>query len=115
MRVVPRDVALAVMAPRLRRERGKDHDLVALRVVATGKRRGREATVGWELIDRYDEQHGISAMMRTTGYSLSITGQMQVERSLGKAGAFTPDECIPALPYIEALATRGVVLKAIGD
>jgi lysine 6-dehydrogenase len=115
MRVVPRDVALAVMAPRLRRERGKDHDLVALRVVATGRRQGREATVGWELIDRYDERNGISAMMRTTGYSLSITGQMQVERSLGKAGAFTPDECIPALPYVEALATRGVVLKPIGD
>ena len=35
--------------------------------------------VGWELLDYYDESRGISAMMRTTGYSLAITGVMQVD------------------------------------
>jgi len=30
--------------------------------------------VAWQLLDYFDEATGISAMMRTTGYSLAITG-----------------------------------------
>ena len=42
-----------------------------------------------ELVDHYDETRGISAMMRTTGYSLSITGLMQArgEVAAGRAHA----------------------------
>jgi hypothetical protein len=47
-------------------------------------------------------------MMRTTGYSLSITGQMQVRREAGPAGVHTPDEAIPARKYIEELGKRGI-------
>jgi lysine 6-dehydrogenase len=75
-RVVPRDVAVAVMGPRLRKP--KSPDLVALRVVVEGERAdGGAVARAWELVDRYDAERGISAMMRTTGYSLSITGQLQ--------------------------------------
>ena len=64
-------------------------------------------------MDHYDEKHGISAMMRTTGYSLSITGQMQARGEIGKAGVFTPDEAIPAEKYIEELGKRGVMIKEL--
>ena len=50
-------------------------------------------------------------MERSTGYSLSITGQMQARGEIGKAGVFTPDEAIPAEKYIQELARRGVVIK----
>jgi len=106
VRVAPRDVAIAVMAPRLKKPGGKD--LVALRVTVKGKKEGKEKTISFELVDRYDEERGISAMMRTTGYSLSITGQMQARREVGPPGVHTPDECIPALRYIEELRERGV-------
>ena len=72
-KVAPRDVAIAAMAPRLTKPAGRD--LVALRVEATGRTGGQSRTVGFELIDRYDEEKGISAMMRTTGYSLAITAR----------------------------------------
>jgi lysine 6-dehydrogenase len=62
-------------------------------------------------VDYYDDEHGISAMERSTGYSLSITGQMQARGEIGKSGAFTPDEAIPAERYISELAKRGVVIK----
>ena len=52
-------------------------------------------------------------MMRTTGYSLSITGQMQARGEIGKAGVFTPDEAIPAEKYIAELAKRGVMIKEL--
>jgi lysine 6-dehydrogenase len=107
--VAPRDVAIAAMAPRLTKPKGKD--LVAMRVIAKGRKEGKEKTISFELVDRYDEERGISAMMRTTGYSLSITGQMQARREAGAPGVHTPDEAIPPQKYIEELRKRGVNIE----
>jgi lysine 6-dehydrogenase len=109
MKVVPRDLVVAAMGPRLTKPDA--HDLVALRVVTEGKKGGKPKKIGYELVDYYDEKADISAMERSTGYSLSITGQMQARREIGKAGVFTPDEAIPAEKYIAELAKRGVVIK----
>lgn len=110
-RVVPRDLAVAAMGPRLTRTKG--HDLLALRVTVSGSRAGAPRTLGWELVDLYDEAHGISAMMRTTGYSLSITGQMQARGDISLYGVHTPDECVPPQLYIDELAARGVNIREI--
>lgn len=107
--VVPRDVAVAVMNPRLNKPKSKD--LVALRVTVSGKKNGAPATAEWNLVDRYDEAHGISAMMRCTGYSLAITGLMQVRGQVKGLGVLTPDESMPGAAYIEELAKRGVKLE----
>jgi lysine 6-dehydrogenase len=111
MKVVPRDLVVAAMGPRLTKP--DSHDLVALRVAVEGTRGGKPKKIGWELVDYYDEENGISAMERSTGYSLSITGQMQARGEIGKAGVFTPDEAIPAEKYIEELAKRGVMIKEL--
>ena len=109
-KVAPRDVFVAAAGPRLTKPEGKD--LVALRVIVTGKKGGKPKKVGWELIDYYDVEHGISAMERTTGYSLSITGQMQARGEV-KKGVNTPDECMPAKEYISALAERGIKFREL--
>jgi lysine 6-dehydrogenase len=111
VKVVPRDLVVAAMGPRLTKPNGKD--LVALRVYAEGTKDGKQKRVGWEMVDFYDEKNDISAMERSTGYSLSITGQMQVRGELGKAGVFTPDEAIPADKYVQELAKRGVEIKPL--
>ena len=67
----------------------------------------------FRLIDYYDAQHGISAMMRTTGYSLSITGQMQVDGRVTAKGVHTPDEAIPFAAYVSELARRGINIEEI--
>ena len=106
MKVVPRDVVVAAIGPKLKKPDGRD--LVALRVLVSGTKNGTPRTLSWELIDRYDERHGISAMMRTTGYSLSITGQMQARGEITPAGVHTPDECVPPQRYIDELEKRGI-------
>ena len=93
------------MGPRLRKKNSPD--LVALRVVAEGTKDGRPKRLTWELVDRADEERGISAMMRTTGYSLSITGQLQATRVV-EPGVHTPDEAMPGDRYVAELAKRGV-------
>ncbi len=110
MKVVPRDVFIATAGPRLTRE---SPDLVALRVEVRGSSGGTPRRLVWELVDRADEKHGISAMMRTTGYSLSITGQMQARGEVQPPGVRTPDECVPAPRYIEELAKRGVRIRQV--
>jgi lysine 6-dehydrogenase len=109
MKVIPRDAFIATVGPKLTKPEGKD--LVALRVTVEGKKGGKTQLISFELVDRYDEKHGISAMMRTTGYSLSITGQMQARREVGPAGVHTPDECMPPKKYIEELGKRGIEIK----
>lgn len=107
-RVVPRDVAVAVMTPRLTKPDSRD--LVALRVVVRGTKDGKPVQHTWETVDRYDETLGVSAMERTTGYSLSITALMQASGAITPAGVHTPDECVPGDAYVAELARRGVMI-----
>lgn len=107
--VVPRDLFVRVVGPKLTKPHSKD--VLALRVTVSGTKAGVPATRRFDLIDRFDEQHGISAMMRTTGYSLSITAQMQVRGLVGPPGVWTPDECMPAPEYIAELRARGVDVR----
>lgn len=108
VRVAPRDVAIAAMGPRLRKSAP---DLVALRVVVSGESGGAPKTHTWELVDRADEERGISAMMRTTGYTLSIIGQMQATGRITPAGVHTPDEVVPGDTYVAELARRGIEIR----
>jgi lysine 6-dehydrogenase len=108
--VIPRQVFIACAEPRLKRPGARD--LVALRVEVEGVLDSNSCRVVYELVDYYDEEKGISSMERCTGFSLSITGQFQVEgRVKGGPGVRTPDLAMPADAYIEALAVRGVEIR----
>ena len=108
--VIPRDAFIATVSPQLTKPNSRD--LVALRVEVTGKD-GRR--VAWQLLDYYDEAHGISAMMRTTGFSLAITGLMQADGRINVSGVYTPDEAVPFRDYVEELKQRGVVIHEVND
>ncbi|HEX5633927.1 MAG TPA: saccharopine dehydrogenase C-terminal domain-containing protein [Gemmatimonadales bacterium] len=109
--VVPRDVFIAAVQPRLHKPRGRD--LVALLVLVSGTKDGKPAQAGFRLIDLYDAEHGISAMMRTTAYSLSITGQMQADGRVVAKGVHTPDEAMPFGEYVRELGARGVRIEEL--
>ncbi|MGH7562604.1 MAG: saccharopine dehydrogenase family protein [Gemmatimonadales bacterium] len=107
--VVPRDVFIAAVQPKLFKPEGRD--LVALRVVVSGERGGRPAGVTFELLDFYDPALGISAMMRTTGYSLALTALMQAGGGIRETGVRTPDEAVPFPAYVDGLARVGVRIE----
>ncbi len=110
-RVAPRDLFIAAVHPKLHKPEGRD--LVALQVQVTGLKANKPSRVSFRLIDYYDPQHGISAMMRTTGYSLSITGQMQVDGRIEAKGVHTPDEAVPFDAYVSELGKRGINIEEI--
>jgi lysine 6-dehydrogenase len=109
--VVPRDLFIAAATPKLLKP--KAEDLVALRVEASGTKGGKPASVAWQLVDYKDTARNISAMMRTTGYSLAITGLMQADGRVTKKGVHTPDEAMPFQPYVDELAKRGVMIREL--
>ncbi len=104
--VSPRRLFVEVAQPKLTGEQVRD--VVALRVDVRGRKDGVEKTIRYELLDRSDEETGLTAMMRTTGFSLAIIGAMQADGRVKERGVRTPDEAVPTQPFIDALALRGI-------
>ena len=109
--VVPRDLFIAAVQPKLYKPEGRD--LVALRIIVAGEKGGQPSKVTFELLDYYDPALGISAMMRTTGYSLSLTGLMQANGTVTARGVHTPDEAMPFTPYVEGMRRFGVEIREV--
>ena len=106
--IVPRDAFIAAVSPKLTKPAGRD--LVALRIDVRSSS-GQRAS--WEMLDYYDEARGLSAMMRTTGYSLSITGLMQADGRVTVRGVQTPDEAVPFDAYVAELKRRGIEIREV--
>ncbi len=109
--VVPRDVFIAAVEPSLAQP--ESPDLVALRVIVSGERGQAPATVTFELLDFFDEAQNISAMMRTTGYSLALTALMQADGTISAKGVLTPDEAVPFGAYVSGLRRFGVQIREL--
>lgn len=88
----------------------EDRDLVVLRVVVKGERDGERVEITYEMLDFYDEEHGITAMMRTTAYPVSIVAQMLARGEIEAQGVLPPERAIPPEPFVARLAERGIEL-----
>jgi saccharopine dehydrogenase-like NADP-dependent oxidoreductase len=62
------------------------------------------------LIDYYDEKNNISAMMRTTGYPVSICAQLIEKVIINDYGVFTSEEIIPTNIFFSELKKRNIDL-----
>jgi len=106
--VVPREVLHAVLDPKIRAKPGEP-DLVIVRVLARGRRGGAPAAAVVELIDRYDEATGFTAMERTTGWDGSIKAILNA-RGVTPRGAHPAEIAVPGPLYAEELRRRGFSL-----
>ncbi len=104
-RVNPRRFFIERVTPLLSGDGGGD--LVVVRVEVTGRRDGKQARIRYEVLDRQDAATGLTAMARTTGFSLSLTALLQAHGAV-RPGVGTPDEVMPPARYIAELARRGI-------
>jgi len=72
--VVPRDVFHTLFAPKVTFP--GDKDMVIVRVEAVGKKDGKDAKAWVQVIDRYDDETGFTAMERCTGWSAAPVGAL---------------------------------------
>ena len=90
---------------------GSDTDVVLLRVMIRGKRAGTAQTLVFELIDFYQENHNISAMMRMTAFPTSVIAQLIVGGTIRQRGVLTPEQCVPLDPMLSELTARGIAVR----
>jgi lysine 6-dehydrogenase len=95
-RVVPRHLLHALWDPQIRAD-PETPDLILIRIQAKGKKDGRSAEVRVDLIHRFDEATGFSAMEQGTGWHAAILteaiafgrvphGVIPVEMAMGGTG-----------------------------
>jgi lysine 6-dehydrogenase len=108
VKVSPREMLHALMDPKLRAKSGEP-DLVIVRILAKGRKNGHAAQVQLDLIDRYDETTGFTAMERTTGWDASIKTIMNAQRVTPR-GVNPVEIAVPGLPYVAELRRRNFSL-----
>jgi lysine 6-dehydrogenase len=113
-KIVPRDVFHALFEPKVtfRHDPQKNKDIVLVRVKAVGKKAGRSAHALVELVDRFDEGTGFTAMERTTGWHAAIVAEMMAHGQTPR-GAGGVENFVPAVPFMHELRKRGFHIKEI--
>lgn len=103
--VKPRAVTARVLENLLT---GDDQDCVLVRVTVVGLKNGARRRLEFELIDQYDAENGITAMMRCTAYPASVILQMLASKRIEPRGVVLQERCVPAEEFIAELQKRGM-------
>lgn len=107
--ISPRQVFLKVLDPIVALKE-KD-DVVLLRVIVAGERAGKQTTYQYEMTTFKDKENSVTAMARSTAYTISIVAQMVANGTIRKKGVYPPEQVVPGAKYLEEMANRGVQIK----
>lgn len=102
--VSPRQVYHALLAPSIEAERVID--ICLMRAKGTGEKDGEDCSLVIDLIDRYDETTGFTAMERLTGWHAAIMAQF-IARSEIPPGVWSLEKAISATRFLEEVRRRG--------
>ncbi len=102
----------AILATLLEQKLTKDEpDVVLVRVSVKGNKDGQATEILFELIDYMDEQTGLSAMMRTSGFPVSIIAQMLANGSIKARGTLAQETSIPTALFLDEMTDRGIRIQ----
>ena len=103
--IIPREVLATILLNNLP---SNEQDVVLLKVVSEGVKNQKKMRLEYLMIDYYDEVTNMTAMMRTTGFPVSIIAQMIEQRLIEQSGVFCPEEIIPCKPFFDELKKRKI-------
>lgn len=86
-------------------------DVVLLRILATGLKGGVPIMVRSQIVDRFDKENGITAMMRMTGYPTSIIAQMIARGDITARGVVPGERAVPFEIFRDELKHRDIHLE----
>ncbi|TMD69546.1 MAG: saccharopine dehydrogenase [Chloroflexi bacterium] len=107
-RITPRKILGEML---MRNLPSDEPDVVLIRVEFRGFSEGAERKLRYDIIDRFDEETGLSAMMRTTAFPASIIAQMMARGRTLQKGAIPQELCIPPDEFVAALAARNIKIS----
>ena len=103
-----RDVLIRRLRQRLG---GAFEDAVLLRVLIKGTQGGKKRTLLYEMIDRFDEAQGLTAMERCTSIPTAVVASMIASHRVPGGGAAPPERILPREEYCDLLAKRGLQIS----
>lgn len=109
-RVVPRQLLLALLGPRLRPRTG-EHDVCVMLNTIEGTKNGRPAKVEYHLWDEGQPELGLSAMMRITGFPAALGARLLAQGVIQQRGIIPPEDAITGEVYewfLRELAARQI-------
>lgn len=83
-------------------------DLVLVRLEFVGTADGAEKRLRYDIVDRFDEATGLSAMMRTTAFPASIIAQMMARGDVLQRGATPQEKAVDPDKFVAELTRRGI-------
>ncbi len=107
-RVTPRRVFGELLTKHLPAD---EPDYVLVRLEFVGRSNGETKRLRYDIVDRQDEQTGLSAMMRTTAFPASIIAQMMASGACLMRGATPQEKAIDPESFVAELARRNIVIK----
>lgn len=113
VQVVPRQVLLACITPRLLPRPG-DTDVCVMYNTLTGVKDGRRVKVEYFMWDEADTVHGLSSMMRATGFPVAIASRMLARGDIREKGIVPPEDGIWGQLYqdfLQQLAARNILIE----
>lgn len=108
VKVKPRKVFGALLQQHLPAD-GPDYVLVRLEFAGT--KDGEPKQLTYDIVDKQDEQTGLSAMMRTTAFPASIIAQMMAKGDVLVRGATPQEKAIDPDAFVKELDRRQISLK----
>jgi len=106
--VVPRDILSVLLEPKIVRPEIKD--VCVMLVKCVGEKNSEKRKVFVELVDRYDEVTGFTAMQRLTGWHASIVAILAAKGRLAP-GAIPVELAVPGITIVEEARKRGLKVK----
>lgn len=86
-------------------------DYVLVRLEFAGTKNGERKKLCYDIVDKFDEATGLSAMMRTTAFPASIIAQMMAKNEVLERGATPQEKAIDAEKFVAELGRRNIKLK----
>lgn len=111
-RVSPRRVLGELL---LRHLPADEPDVVLVRVEFRGAAEGINRRVRYDIIDRFDESTGLSAMMRMTAFPASIIAQMMARGEIKEKGAIPQERAVPPDAFVAELIKRNIQITTTID
>jgi lysine 6-dehydrogenase len=105
--VAPRDVLLDCFKA-LPPPPDKIDDRDFLSVVVEGQDREGPVEVRYDLVATPQARPALSAVARDTGFPPAIVARMILEGVIKERGVHPPERCVPVVPFLSALAARGL-------
>lgn len=101
-----------VLARRLRQRLGGAYqDAVLVHVEIEGRAGDEDGTLVYEMVDRYNEASGLSAMQRCTGFPAATAAVLLSQREVVGGGVGAAHQVLPIEPFLARLSTRGISVQ----